>query len=76
MPATTRKALGSAIGSVRDIGEHGRLAALGHVDQRDVLAGFVFGVKIVTAVMLSGEEATYGSVRQGNVSDHLNFVFR
>ena len=66
----------SAMGSIGNVGKHGRLIRLRHVDQCDVPTSLVFGVEIVAAVMLSGLEAPHRSTGQGNMSHHLNFVFR
>jgi hypothetical protein len=75
VPATTAR-LSEPPDGVGDIGEYGRLAGIGHIDQCHTLARLALGVKIVTAVVLCGEEARNGPVRQRDVADHLNLIVR
>ena len=58
------------------MGENYWLARLRHVDQRDGPASIVFGIKIVTAVVLSCEEPPYRAISQWDVSHYLNFILR
>ena len=68
---TTRQA-----GWIAHFRKHGGPADIRDINQRDRFSGFVFGIQIIAAVMLGGEEAYDCASGNGNMCGYLNVVLR